>query len=120
MACAGFAASLAAINGAGVEAIEAHVRALQDRFLEGAAELTPWTGEAARLRGLWEEDRLGPVLSLHHGNRGPEATQALLNAGFQRGIYASVREGYLRIAFHGWHQETDVDALLEWLTGTNS
>ena len=29
----------------------------------------------------------------------------------RRGIYTSVREGYLRIALHGWHDEADVARL---------
>ena len=108
-------ASLEALNAAGVDAIETHVRTLQAAFLAGLANLPPWVLEAQRLRGLWEEDRLGPVLCLHHGGRGTEAMQALLHEGFRNGIYASIREGYLRIAFHGWHGEGDVARLLEWL-----
>jgi hypothetical protein len=46
--------------------------------------------------------------------------QALLQSGYRRGVFASVREGYLRIAFHGFHTEADADRVAAWLTGTTS
>ncbi len=119
-ACAALAASLELLAGAGVAAIGDHVRSLQERLLSGLADLPAWAEEAERLRGLWTEDRLGPILALYHGGRGPEALQGLLHEGYRQGLYASVREGYLRLAFHGWHGEADVDRVLTWLSGTSS
>jgi hypothetical protein len=45
----------------------------------------------------------------------PDDLQELLHRGFRRGVYGSVREGYLRVAFHGWHQEADVHRVVDWL-----
>jgi hypothetical protein len=33
----------------------------------------------------------------------------------RQGIYASVREGYLRVALHGFHTEADVDRVVAWM-----
>lgn len=115
LACAGFLAALTCLNQAGVAAIAAHVGTLQARLLDGLADLPYWAAEAARLRALHGSGRLGPILALHHGGRGPEALHRLLRAGAAAGILASVREGYLRIALHGFHTESDVDRLLAWL-----
>jgi hypothetical protein len=40
-----------------------------------------------------------------------------LRTGYREGIFASVREGYLRVAFHGFHTEGDVDRVATWLGG---
>jgi selenocysteine lyase/cysteine desulfurase len=112
---AALAASLAALNAAGVGAIAAHVAALQDRLLAALAEQPAWRHEAARLAALRARDRLGSIVALHHGGRGEPFLDALLRRGFEAGIYASIREGYLRIALHGWHDEADVARLVAWL-----
>jgi len=39
----------------------------------------------------------------------------VLRHGFGHDIYATAREGYLRIAFHAWHTQRDVDRILTWL-----
>ncbi len=110
-------ASLAAINGAGVSRIAAHVDGLQ-RALFGALGASPrWAAEAARLEVLRERGRLGSIAALHHAGAGAEAWTRLLASGFGRGVHASVREGYLRVAFHGWHDEGDLEAVRAWLTG---
>jgi len=111
--------SLRLLNEVGVTAIEAHVKGLQRRLL-GALEGSPWEAEARRLRGLLEGDRLGSILAFHHGGGGAEYLNGLLRSGYRRGIFASVREGYLRVAFHGYHREGDVDRVAAWLTGTAS
>jgi len=116
LGCVALKASLACLNTAGEGAIEAHVRDLQEMLLTGLSNHPVWGAEAARLRGSWEEDRLGPILSFHHQCRGAEFLNDLLQRGFQQGIYASVREGYLRVAFHGWHGQADVARLLQWLS----
>lgn len=115
MTCVGALESFRTVNEAGIEAIAAHVRRLQSRLLEGLARIPQWAGEAERLQELLAADRLGSILALHHGGRGREAMERILKAGLRRGIYASVREGYLRVALHGWHEEADVERVLDWL-----
>jgi cysteine desulfurase/selenocysteine lyase len=112
--CAALAESLKAISYAGVEAIEAHVRKLQQRMLsrlEGSA----WGEEAARLRALLDADRLGSILAFHNRGLAPETLLAALHKGMRHGVYASVREGYLRVALHGFHTEADVDRVVAWM-----
>lgn len=106
--------SLALLNHTGLGAIAAHVDHLQARLLD-ALDGTSWRGEARRLEDLRAAGRLGPILAFHHGGRGPQGLQAVLQAGMRRGVYASVREGYLRIAFHGFHTEADADRVAAWL-----
>ncbi|BDU74889.1 aminotransferase class V-fold PLP-dependent enzyme [Mesoterricola silvestris] len=115
VACTGALESFRTVNEAGIPAIAAHIRLLQERFLEGLARNPAWAEEASRLRALLEAGRLGSILSLHHGGRGPAAMQELLMKGMRRGVYASVREGYLRVAFHGWHEPEDVERVVDWL-----
>ncbi|MBL0211112.1 MAG: aminotransferase class V-fold PLP-dependent enzyme [Holophagaceae bacterium] len=116
LGCVALNASLACLNGAAAGAIETYVQSLQDSLLESISGNSIWGAEAKRLRGLRSEDRLGPVLSFHHQGRGPEFLNALLQKGFDRGIYASVREGYLRVAFHGMHSQADVARVAAWIT----
>ena len=111
--------SLRLINGTGVPVIAAHIGHLQGRLLD-ALEDSPWRAESHRLRGLLEAGRLGSFLSFHHGGRGADHLQDLLRSGYRRGIFASVREGYLRVAFHGFHTEADVDRVAAWLNETAS
>ena len=117
MGCVALNASMACLNGAGEGAIEAHVHNLQEALLTSLSKDHSWGDEAARLQGLWEEDRLGPVLSFHHQGRGQEFLNSQLQRGFNLGLYASVREGFLRVAFHGWHTQIDVDRVAAWLLG---
>lgn len=116
---------LAAGETTGPAAIEAHVEALQKRLLEALAR-SPRAGEAERLGGLLEAGRLGSILSFHHAGFGgagrgssPDASARALLAkvagGRERGIHSSVREGYLRIALHGWHRPEDTERLAAWL-----
>lgn len=106
--------SLRLINRASVPAIAAHVAHLQTQLLD-ALEESPWAAEVARLRGLLEAGRLGSILAFHHGGAGAGRLQARLRSGYQQGVFASVREGYLRVAFHGFHTGADVDRVAEWL-----
>jgi selenocysteine lyase/cysteine desulfurase len=115
VACAGMTESLRVLQVPGIPAIAEHVRKLQHHLLDVLDLRGLWTDEVRRLRGLLEADRLGPILAFHHGGRGPEAMQELVDRGLRRGIYATVREGYLRIAFHGWHEAADIDRIAEWL-----
>ena len=116
LSCVALNASMACINEAENGAIEAHVQRLQESLLAALAHDSVWGAEARRLQGLWDEDRLGPVLSFHHQGRGAEFLNGCLQAGFKQGIYASVREGYLRVAFHGMHTRLDVERVAAWLT----
>jgi selenocysteine lyase/cysteine desulfurase len=111
--------SLRLLNGVEVPLIEAQVAQLQRRLLEALRE-SCWAAEAERLAGLLATGRLGSILAFHHGSGGPERLNQLLRTGYRQGIYASVREGYLRVAFHGYHTETDVDRVAAWLSGTAS
>lgn len=116
LGCVALNASIACLNSAEAGAIEAHVQTLQEALLSALGKDPTWAGEATRLQNLLDEDRLGPVLSFHHQGRGPEFLNDLLQEGFHRGIFASVREGYLRIALHGWHAQADIARLVAWLT----
>ena len=111
--------SLRLLNAVGVPAIGAHVVQLQRRLL-AALRGSCWSTEAERLEGLLAMDRLGPILAFHHEGQGQERLNLLLRAGYRQGIYASVREGYLRVAFHGFHTEGDADRVAGWLSGRAS
>lgn len=105
------AESLRTLREAGLEAIARHVDALQAGLLARLG-----TADAARLDGLRRASRLGPILGFHHQGQGDAPLVATTKDGMRRGIFSSVREGYLRVALHGWHDETDLDRLAEWLT----
>ena len=115
MACAGLLEALKALNEVGVEAISSHVRALQAALLDHLADTPGWVEEVRRLRGLLDRDRLGSILAFHHGARSPEELEDLVERGRRRGVYGSAREGYLRIAFHGWHEGADLRRIVDWL-----
>lgn len=114
LGCAALSESLHLINAASAEAIATHVRSLQLRLLE-KLEGSSWSAEATRLRALLDADRLGAILAFHHQGRDPESIQAALRTGMRQGLYASAREGYLRIALHGFHTEADADRVAAWL-----
>jgi selenocysteine lyase/cysteine desulfurase len=120
LGCAGLLEALRTLHVPGIPAIATHVKAMQARLLEALARQPAWTGEARRLQGLLELDRLGPILSFHHGHLGPKGLRDLLTRGFRQGVFASEREGYLRIALHGWHDAHDVDRVVDWLSGSTS
>lgn len=109
------AVSLQLLADAGPARIAEHVGRLQDLLIERLSQSGAWQAEAERLRALRERARIGSILALHHHGRGDEGLQSLLKAGFERGVYASVREGYLRIALHGWHSEEDIGRIANWL-----
>jgi cysteine desulfurase / selenocysteine lyase len=115
LACAALLEALKVLHEPGIAAIASHIQQLQGQLLGLMETRGLWPEEVRRLRALLEADRLGPFLAFHHGGRGPEAMQELLDRGLRRGIHASVREGYLRIAFHGWHEEGDLPRIVEWL-----
>ena len=109
------AASLAVLSRATTARVARHVDALQSALLERLKCSRSWGEEARRLEALRREDRLGPILSLHHRGQGPAALEAVRSAGQSRRIFTSIREGYLRVALHGWHDEQDVARLADWL-----
>ncbi|RMG44901.1 MAG: aminotransferase class V-fold PLP-dependent enzyme [Acidobacteria bacterium] len=113
--CAALAASLALVNDAGPERIAGHVRRLQRHLLGALADLPAWRDEAQRLLALLDEGRLGSILALHHRGRGARFLEETLERGRRLGVAATLREGYLRIAFHGWHDEEDVERIAAWL-----
>jgi selenocysteine lyase/cysteine desulfurase len=115
MACVGLLEAMKTLQQPGVASIAEHVKALQTLLLDDLAGSPMWGREVQRLRGLQEGDRLGSILSFHHGALAPEALQDLLQQGCRRGVYASVREGYLRLALHGWHEAADLHRVVDWL-----
>jgi selenocysteine lyase/cysteine desulfurase len=115
LGCTGFLASLKYINHFTTRACHKHVRALQEELLISLLESETWGNETRRLLELHRERRLGSVLSFFTGHRTGFTTE-LLEQGLKLGIHASTREGYLRIALHGWHNSSDILALHSWLT----
>lgn len=110
----GLAVSLKTLREAGLEAVARHVDAMQERLLSkvrGTFEL-----DARRLEGLRRAGRLGPILGFHHGGAGAQLVADKARDGARRRILVSVREGYLRVALHGWHDEGDVERLAAWLS----
>lgn len=115
LGCAALAASLGVINQAGVQRIADHVDRLQESLLGQLGDHPRWAGESGRLQSLRAAGRLGSILSFHHAGEGEASLQEILAAGQEAGIYASVREGYLRVALHGWHNAQDLERILTWL-----
>jgi selenocysteine lyase/cysteine desulfurase len=115
LAAVGLLESVRTLLQVGVQAIAEHVRELQGMLLAALAADAGWSAEVRRLGGLLERDRLGSMLCFHHGSRTPEELADLLQRGVRRGVYGSIREGYLRVAFHGWHDEMDLRRAVDWL-----
>ncbi len=116
LSCAALASSIQLLLGCGgAVAIQAHVASLQRQLLQRLASGgAAWRAESARLTALLERDRLGPTLCFAL----PEPQLALLLAAAEgQGIHSSVRQGYLRVAFHCWHGSGDVDRCAAWLLG---
>lgn len=124
LGCAALNVSLQLLSETGIRNIRDHVRALQRQFLEGLWQLPDWRHEARRLGKLVNAGRVGPTLALHHGRseetEGRRFLEGLLEEAKEAGLYLSVREGYLRVALHGWHRLADVRCLLEFLTVARS
>ena len=108
--------SVRLLNETRVAVIATHVAGLQAGLLD-ALEDSPWRDEVRRLRPLLQAGRLGPFLAFHHGGGGSVPLDRLLKAGYRQGVFASVREGYLRVAFHGFHTEADVARVAMWMRG---
>ena len=111
--CAALASSIQVLlDHGGALAIQAHVVELQKALLAKLAGSAAWISEADRLGGLVHAGKVGSilafVLSADHCER-------VWNAAEAGGIGTSIREGYLRIAFHGWHSSQDVEQCAQWL-----
>jgi selenocysteine lyase/cysteine desulfurase len=115
LAHAALGASLELLATTGATTIAAHVAALQRELLAALGRTPGLEAEAERLAGLLEKGRLGSFLGVHHGGRGSAWLNAVLELGQRERIYATAREGYLRLAFHGWHEAADLDRLTGWL-----
>ncbi len=113
--CVALSASLRLLNRAAAAAIAEHAGKLRARLFAGLEDSPEWRAEAGRLAALDDAGRLGSIVALRPAG-GPDAAGRFVKQGMAQGIYASAREGYLRVAFHGWHTENDADRLLEWLT----
>ncbi len=110
-----FEGALEVILEPGVAAIAEHVARRRAQMFDALEEMPAWRDDAARLRRLHDAGRLGSILALHHGERGQQGLDHIHRTGQAAGILASVREGYLRLAFHGWHDENDVARVAAWL-----
>ena len=93
--------ALRLIADAGLDAIEAHVRGLAGRFIEGVRRrgLALITPEEPALRG--------PLIMV----RSTDAVR-LVEALAQEGILCSTRDGALRVSLHYYNTPGDVDAVL--------
>lgn len=113
LSCAVLASSIQVLlDHGGAPAIQAHVEGLQRALLAKLASSAAWNDEAKRLDDLVQAGRLGSILSFV-----PPADRfdRLLKDAEANGISTSIREGYLRIAFHGWHSGQDVERCAAWL-----
>lgn len=96
----------------GAQAVQAHVAKLQKALLARLRSATDWAAEALRLDELLQAGRLGSILSFVPP---AERFDRLLKDAEASGISTSIREGYLRIAFHGWHSSEDAERCAAWL-----
>ncbi|MGO4701405.1 aminotransferase class V-fold PLP-dependent enzyme [Dyella sp. 2RAB6] len=113
LSCAALASSIQVLlDHGGAPAIQAHVMRLQRALLAKLMSSTRWMAEATRLGDLIQAGRLGSILSFVPP---AERFDRLLKDAEASGIGTSIREGYLRIAFHGWHSGQDVERCAAWL-----
>lgn len=113
LSCAALASSIRLLlEAGGAAAIQAHVVSLQRGLLAMLAKDERWSAEVTRLGALVDAGRVGSTLSFAVP---AEQSARLLLAAEAQGISTSTREGYLRIAFHGWHGSDDVERCAAWL-----
>ncbi|HEX7817491.1 aminotransferase class V-fold PLP-dependent enzyme [Dyella sp.] len=96
----------------GSAALQNHIARLQGFLLRELARHPAWLAESGRLTALLDDGRLGSTLSFALDQA---RIDALLKRGLALGIYASTRDGYLRVALHGWHGSRDVTRCIDWL-----
>ena len=97
-------AGVSLVAGAGVPAIESHVESLVARFVDGLDEL------GATVVTPREAARRGPLACVRSTD-----VEALVQALAEERIVVSSREDKLRVAFHLYNVEEDVDTLLSAL-----
>ncbi|HSR23584.1 MAG TPA: aminotransferase class V-fold PLP-dependent enzyme, partial [Candidatus Eisenbacteria bacterium] len=100
-------AALAAVRllrGVGLTAVREHVLALGDRFIAGAVE------RGLRVMTPAEPERRGPLVMVRCHD-----VQRLIVRLAERGVLCSTRDGALRVSFHYYNVDEDVDALLAGL-----
>jgi selenocysteine lyase/cysteine desulfurase len=102
-------AGLSLVEEAGVQAIEAHVRGLVNRLLDGLETL------GATVPTPRDPSRRGPLVCV----RSTDVT-ALVEALAAERIVVSSREDKLRVALHLYNVDEDVDRLLEALSRTRA
>ena len=98
-------AGVSLVERAGVPVIEAHVRGLADRLLDGLDEL------GATVATPRNPARRGPLVCVRSTD-----VSALVEALAAERIVVSQREDKVRIALHLYNVEDDVDRLLEALS----
>lgn len=110
--------SLKLINQAGTRHIEDHVRMLQAELVRLLSESVnaSWKCELERLAAMVDQGRTGPILGIHHMGKGPEFLNSLVARLHSRSIFVSLREGYLRVALHCWHNRDDIEAVAATLS----
>lgn len=113
LSCAALAASIGLlVEHGGAAALQSHIIGLQRALLALLVKHPDWTAEAQRLDALVQAGRVGSTLSFALSD---ERCAHLLREAERRGIHSSTREGYLRIAIHGWHASGDIDYCAQWL-----
>jgi cysteine desulfurase/selenocysteine lyase len=109
-AAAGVDASLGLIARVGTQRIEAHVTRLARRLASGLDQLGfAVAGTGAELAGIVSIGRHGA--GGHDSSDDPE-TQALATALKRSGVRLSVRQGMVRLSFHLYNNDGDVDHVL--------
>jgi selenocysteine lyase/cysteine desulfurase len=102
-------AGLSLVEEAGVPAIEAHVRGLNTRLIDGLGEL------GATVVTPSDPARRGPLVCV----RSTDAA-ALVAALAEERIVCSLRDSNLRVAAHLYNTDDDIDVLLEALSRRRS
>lgn len=115
LGCAALLESIKILLNAGMDRIEHHIIQLQILLLEELKKDLRWKSEAQRLLELRKQNQLGPTLCFHHSRLGLDYLEKLVARSSEYKITASLREGYLRVALHGWHSTDDIRRTLEWL-----
>jgi len=116
-AAAGVEASLALIDRIGTGSIEAHVTRLAHRLASSLDQLgfhVAGGGSGAGLAGIVSVGRHGAA---GHDSSDDPLIRALWEALKRAGVRASVRQGMVRLSFHLYNDDSDVDRVLEVARG---
>lgn len=112
-AAAGIEVSLALIERVGTQAIEAHVARMTRRLASGLDQLgftVAGGGSGQHLAGIVSIGKHGAG---GHDSSDDPATQKLSEHLKRSGVRLSVRQGMVRLSFHLYNNEDDVDHVLE-------